>query len=445
MTVEQGGKTALLLSSVDRNTSALVRLDLATGAVTQVAQDERADVADVWLEPRTRALQAYTVDYLTVTHSALGAAVAKDIDALTKALGPGFTVVSRTLDDRRWVVAADQPEQGLAYHLYDRDSGGVTKLFDSRPALAGAPLVAMSPVEIRARDGLTLVGYLSRPRGVTGPVPLVLNVHGGPWARDSFGFDPEHQWLANRGYAVLAINYRGSTGFGKVFVNAGDREWGGKMHDDLIDAIEWAVRENITTPDKIAIYGGSYGGYATLAALTFTPTRFACGVDIVGPSNLKTLLESIPPYWKSFFEELSRRVGDPRTEEGRKLLEERSPLTHAAAIAQAAPDRPGRERPAREAGGVRPDRLGDEGEGHSRHLRAVSGRRARLRAAAEPQLVLRDQRGLPVAVPRRALRAGRRRLPGLESRGAGGREERPGSRGCARGQALAALSGRAAA
>jgi dipeptidyl aminopeptidase/acylaminoacyl peptidase len=334
LAIEQGGKTALLRSSVDRNTSALVRLDLATGAVTPVAQDERADVADVWLEPRTRALQAYTVDYLTVTHSALDPAVAKDIEALTKALGAGFAVVSRTLDDRRWVVAADQPEHGLSYHLYDRDSGGITKLFDQRPALAGAALVAMTPVEIKSRDGLTLVGYLSRPVGTTGPLPLVLNVHGGPWARDSYGFDPEHQWLANRGYAVLAVNYRGSTGFGKAFVNAGDREWAGTMHDDLIDAIEWAVREGITTPDRIAIYGGSYGGYATLVGLTFTPTRFACGVDIVGPSNLKTLLESIPPYWKSFYEELARRVGDPRTEEGKKLLEERSPLTHTAAIAR---------------------------------------------------------------------------------------------------------------
>ncbi len=334
VTIEQGGKTALLLSSVDRDTSALVRLDLGTGAVTPVAQDERADVADVWLEPRTRALQAYTVEYLTVTHSALDAAVAKDIEALTKAVGPGFEVVSRTLDDRRWVVAADQPEHGLSYHLYDRDGGGVTKLFDARPALAGAPLVAMTPVEIRARDGLTLVGYLSRPKGAAGPLPLVLNVHGGPWARDSFGFDAEHQWFANRGYAVLSVNYRGSTGFGKAFVNAGDREWAGKMHDDLIDAIEWAVREGITSPERIAIYGGSYGGYATLVGLTFTPTRFACGVDIVGPSNLKTLLDSIPPYWKSFFEELSRRVGDPRTEAGQKLLAERSPLTRVDDIAR---------------------------------------------------------------------------------------------------------------
>jgi dipeptidyl aminopeptidase/acylaminoacyl peptidase len=160
----------------------------------------------------------------------------------------------------------------------------------------------------------------------------VLNVHGGPWARDSYGFDAEHQWLANRGYAVLSVNYRGSTGFGKRFLNAADREWAAKMHDDLIDAVDWAIREKVTTADQVAIYGGSYGGYATLVGLTFTPDRFACGVDIVGPSNLKTLLDSIPPYWKAFFEDLARRVGDPRTEEGRKLLADRSPLFRVDSI-----------------------------------------------------------------------------------------------------------------
>ncbi len=162
----------------------------------------------------------------------------------------------------------------------------------------------------------------------------MLNVHGGPWARDAYGFDAEHQWLANRGYAVLSVNYRGSTGFGKQFINAGNLEWAAKMHDDLLDAIDYAVREKITTADSVAIYGGSYGGYATLVGLTFTPDRFACGVDIVGPSNLATLLGSIPPYWKAFFEQLAQRVGDPRTEAGRKLLAERSPLTRVAAIAK---------------------------------------------------------------------------------------------------------------
>uniref|UniRef100_UPI00258A808E alpha/beta hydrolase family protein n=1 Tax=uncultured Sphingomonas sp. TaxID=158754 RepID=UPI00258A808E len=178
-----------------------------------------------------------------------------------------------------------------------------------------------------ARDGLTLVSYLTRPKGVTGPVPMVLFVHGGPWARDGYGYNGYHQWLANRGYAVLSVNYRGSTGFGKKFVSAGDLQWGRKMHDDLIDAVDWAVKQGVTTKDKVAIMGGSYGGYATLAGLTFTPDAFACGVDIVGPSNLFTLLKTIPPYWEAGKQQFYKRMGDPTTEEGRALLKERSPLT----------------------------------------------------------------------------------------------------------------------
>jgi dipeptidyl aminopeptidase/acylaminoacyl peptidase len=204
----------------------------------------------------------------------------------------------------------------------------------------------MKPVELRSRDGLTLVGYLTLPAGSSGasaretgirpasPVPMVLDVHGGPWARDSYGFNGEHQWFANRGYAVLSVNYRGSTGFGKKFINAGDHEWARNMHNDLLDAVDWAIKEKIAQPDKIAIYGGSYGGYATLVGLTFTPERFACGVDIVGPSNLFTLLNSIPPYWKSFYEDMVRRIGDPRTAEGRELLKQRSPLTFADRISK---------------------------------------------------------------------------------------------------------------
>jgi len=334
------GRSALLLSSVGRDKAAIVRVDLEDGATRVVAESERADVQDVWLDPRTRAPEAYAVNYLRNSYFPLVPEAAKDIETLSKALGGDFSVSSRTLDDSRWIVVADDPQRGVSSHLYDRRAGTVNKLFDHRPALAGAPLQPMHPVEIRSRDGLTLASYLTLPAGVDAdgdgrpqrPVPMVLNVHGGPWARDQFGYDPEHQWLANRGYAVLSVNYRSSTGFGKAFVNAGDREWAGRMHDDLLDAVDWAVREKITSADTVAIYGGSYGGYATLVGLTFTPERFACGVDIVGPSNLETLLASIPPYWKSFFEDLARRVGDPRTEEGRKLLAERSPLSRAEAI-----------------------------------------------------------------------------------------------------------------
>jgi len=198
----------------------------------------------------------------------------------------------------------------------------------------------MHPLEIRARDGLTLPSYLTLPPGSDpdgdgvpeAAVPMVLLVHGGPWARDGYGFNRAHQWLANRGYAVLSVNFRGSTGFGKEFVNAANLEWGAKMHDDLIDAVEWAIGKGIAQRDKVAIMGGSYGGYATLVGLTFTPNTFACGVDIVGPSNLETLLATIPPYWEPQVKQFHERMGNPNTPEGKQLLVDRSPLYKADRI-----------------------------------------------------------------------------------------------------------------
>jgi len=202
------------------------------------------------------------------------------------------------------------------------------------------PLVPMHPVEIASRDGLTLPSYLtlpvgSDPKGTGKPAkagPMVLLVHGGPWARDEYGFNSLHQMLANRGYAVLSVNFRGSTGFGKNFLNAGNKQWGLKMHDDLIDATNWAIEEGIADKDEVAIMGGSYGGYATLAGLTFTPETFACGVDIVGPSNLETLLETIPPYWEPLVKLFHERMGDPNTEDGLALLKAASPLYKADQI-----------------------------------------------------------------------------------------------------------------
>ncbi|HSN28124.1 MAG TPA: alpha/beta fold hydrolase, partial [Kofleriaceae bacterium] len=209
-----------------------------------------------------------------------------------------------------------------------------------RPELDTAGLAPMYPEIIKARDGRALVSYLTLPNDADAnhdgkadhPVPTVMFIHGGPWARDDWGYNTIHQVLANRGYAVISVNYRGSTGFGKAFTNAGDKQWGKKMHDDVLDVVQWAIDQGIAPKDKIAIMGGSYGGYETLVGIAMTPDVFACGVDLVGPSDLITFQETIPPYWGPFIPVLRTRVGDPTTDEGKALLRAASPLTYAAQI-----------------------------------------------------------------------------------------------------------------
>ena len=334
------GKTLYFTDSRGRNTAALFAIDVASGKRSLVLEDARADVGGTLADPATGKVQAVSVDYLRDEWKVVDPAIRADLEKL-EAIGPGdVSVNTRTLDDKTWIVAYSAAEAPLVYYRYDRGAGTLTKLFSARPKLEGKPLVPQWPVEIASRDNKTLVSYLTLPRSADAnndgkadaPVPLVLLVHGGPWARDSYGYGGYNQWLANRGYAVLSVNFRGSTGFGKDFTNAGNGEWAGKMHDDLIDAVQWAVKQGVTTQDQVAIMGGSYGGYATLAGLTFTPDAFACGVDIVGPSNLNTLLSTVPPYWASFFEQLAKRMGDPRTDAGKKWLTERSPLTRADQI-----------------------------------------------------------------------------------------------------------------
>ncbi|UXI68490.1 S9 family peptidase [Tahibacter amnicola] len=337
------GKIQYMLDSRGRDTAAYYAIDTASGKKTLLLEDKRADAGNLLRHPKTGLAQAVNVEYLREEWQVVDPAIKADITRLGQ-LGKGtFGINSRTLDDKTWIVAYSAAEVPAVYYRYDRKEGGegtLTKLFSARPALEGKPLVPMWPQEITARDGKTLVSYLSLPRAADpnadgkadSPVPMVLFVHGGPWSRDSYGYSAWAQWLANRGYAVLNVNFRSSTGFGKNFIAAGDRQWAKTMHDDLLDAVDWAVKSGVTQKDKVAIMGGSYGGYATLVGLTFTPDTFACGVDIVGPSNLNTLLSTIPPYWASFFEQIAQRVGDPRTEEGKKLLTERSPLTRAGQI-----------------------------------------------------------------------------------------------------------------
>ncbi|MBX9591148.1 MAG: S9 family peptidase [Hyphomonadaceae bacterium] len=330
------GTTLYLISSIGRDKAALMAIDWQTGAERVLAEHPKADISHLLLNPRTEVVEAAAAEHLKVDWIPLNEHVAGDLKRLHGLLPGNIDIADRTEDDSRWIVLSSAAESPGTYHLYERDRSTVTDLFTVRPELKSYRLAPMHSEIISARDGLQLASYLTLPededRRPKAPLPMVLLVHGGPWARDGYGYHAQHQWLANRGYAVLSVNFRGSVGFGKTFVNAGDLQWGRKMHDDLLDAVEWAVDRGIADRRRVAIVGGSYGGYATLAGLAFTPEVFCCGVDIVGPSNLETLLATVPPYWAAFFENLARRVGDPRTEDGRALLRERSPLNSADRI-----------------------------------------------------------------------------------------------------------------
>ncbi len=337
---DTAGMILYMIDSRNRNTGALMALDLDTGKQTLLAEDPRADVSDVVIHPTEKRVQAAAFTYERKVWQILDQSIAGDWAALRTIATGDVEVVSRTLDDRYWIVAYIVDDGPVRYYRYDRAGQKAQFLFTNREQLEGLPLAKMHPIVIPSRDGLNLVSYYTLAPGSDSdgdarpdePFPTVLVVHGGPWARDTWGYNPWHQWLANRGYAVLSVNFRGSTGSGKALINASTSEWGAKMHDDLIDAVHWAIQQGIADPQRVAIMGGSYGGYATLVGMTFTPEMFACGIDIVGPSNLVTLLESIPPYWQPQVDLWATRVGDHRTEEGRAFLTKRSPLTCAHRI-----------------------------------------------------------------------------------------------------------------
>jgi dipeptidyl aminopeptidase/acylaminoacyl peptidase len=319
------GSALYLLTDKDVNTQRLYRADVATGERELLHARENADLARVLLHPTERTLQGVAYNRARAEWVALDPSVTADFAALAEIDDGDWAVASRDNADRTWLVGYAHDAAPVRYYVYDRETKTAQLLFTDRPELEGVPLAPMTPVEIPARDGLVMPCYLTVPVGAEPKnLPLILNVHGGPWARDFWGLHGEAQWLANRGYAVLQVNYRGSTGFGKAHLNAGNREWAGKMHDDLLDAADWAVSQGIADPEKVAIYGGSYGGYAALVGVTFTPERFACAVDIVGPSSLLTLLSSIPPYWAPLKAQFVQRVGDPDTEAD--FLRSRSPL-----------------------------------------------------------------------------------------------------------------------
>jgi len=305
------GKYVYVEHNLNTNVVCLYKKNLKTGDEELIFKPEKTDVGRVFRDQDTHRPLAVRTNYLRGKWHLLDESLKPDFTAIRAIRDGDFNIVDRDKEDKTWIVSFMTDDGPVYYYAYDRKTRKATFLFTHRPELENVTLAKMKPVVIKSRDGLDLVSYLTLPAGVEPKgLPLVLFVHGGPWARDAWGYDPYHQWLSNRGYAVLAVNFRGSTGFGKSFLNAGNREWAGKMHDDLIDAVKWSIKKGFADKNKIAIMGGSYGGYATLVGATFTPDVFCCGVDIVGPSNIMTLIKSIPPYWAPLLSVFKHRLGD---------------------------------------------------------------------------------------------------------------------------------------
>ncbi|SDH95783.1 Dipeptidyl aminopeptidase/acylaminoacyl peptidase [Pseudomonas flavescens] len=333
------GRTLYWRDSQGRDTAALFAIDWHSGHETLLASDPRADIGNTLNDPGDYRPLAYGVTYERYRLKVLDERIRPDLDYLDSRIDGQWFLGSRSLDDRLWLIQASSDTTPGSAWLYRRDERSLTVLLELRPQLAKVQLARLQPTVLHARDGLQMVSYLTLPGEADSgelssrwPLPFVLLVHGGPWARDGFGFNALHQWLANRGYGVLSVNFRGSTGFGKAFINAADGEWGGKMDEDLEDAVQWAIDRGIADPKRLAIFGGSYGGYAVLSALSRFPGRYACGIDLFGPSNLETLLAAIPAYWEAARAMQYRAIGDPRTEAGRRHLHDRSPLHRATAI-----------------------------------------------------------------------------------------------------------------
>jgi dipeptidyl aminopeptidase/acylaminoacyl peptidase len=332
---DASGTRLYVLSRKGSDTTVLVCVNVPGGERTVLAMNAFADIEAVMTHPRDRTVQAAAWTYARTGWKFLEPELAIDFDALGRVESGEVHVASRSLDDRRWIVAFQSDDAPLRYYAYDRDRKEAHRLFAHNSELEGLPLSRMRPVHIRTPDNWSLVSYLSLPARIREerppePLPTVLLVHGGPRSRDHWGLCMEHQWLASRGYAVLSVNFRGSTGFGANFERAGQGEWGGRMQNDLLEAVSWAIDEGVADPNKIAIMGASYGGYAALAGLAFTPLRFACAVALAAPTNLVSSVLKAPRYWDSNID--FSWIGDPRTPEGREQMLLRSPTERAADI-----------------------------------------------------------------------------------------------------------------
>lgn len=330
----ENGRHFYFTQSITTNTAALMKYDLNNGVIQMLGHDNKADVYDVLLHPTTKQPLAYATYYDYKKWMVLDGELAEDFEFLKEMQGE-LTILSQTADNKEWIISVGYDDKTTQTYHYQRVNKTLKNIFNNFSDRPHYVFNKMHPQEIKVRDGVTCLSYLTLPSGRSAPYPLVLMVHGGPIYRDFWGFNSIHQWLSNRGYAVLSVNYRSSTGFGRVHTEAGFGEWGGKIHEDLLDAAKWAVETGITTQDKIAIMGRSFGGYATLVGLSFTPDAYCCGVDMVGPANLETAIQCFPPYWKPILNIIYKMVGaNPQTSEGKAHLAKRSPLTYAQQISK---------------------------------------------------------------------------------------------------------------
>ncbi len=338
--ISDDGRYLYINDSKEINTAALKKLDLKTKEITLIYENELVDIEGIFYSRKDDKVLAINVEYDRPSWVFLNAELEEDFKFLNSHNPNFIRNISMSLDQNYWIVLFNRDNGPGEYYYYDRRAKKLSFLFVNNQDLLEHKFAMMHPKIIKARDSMELTAYLTVPRWLDDgngnpkyPTPFVLLVHGGPNARDYWGFNSVHQWLANRGYSVLSINYRGSSGFGKFYLNSGNGQWSRAMQDDLEDAAMWAVKNNIAIEDKMAIMGGSYGGYATLVAMTKTPKLFAAGIDIVGPSNLITLVETTPPYWKPFMASLIKKLGaSTATERGKEFLRRASPLSYAEKV-----------------------------------------------------------------------------------------------------------------
>jgi acetyl esterase/lipase len=332
-------KTLYELDSSGSDKNALVAYDMENKTSKVLFRSDLVDIALDSYDPDSYAPQAVSVDYLKPETTVIDDRISKDVEYL-KSKFPDcyFAIGSRNLKDNRWLVISYSDVAPSKYYVYERDPQkrvplSLKYLFSSQPELEKYQLQKMTPVVIKSRDGLDLVCYLTKSFDFKEgrPSKMVVLVHGGPWGRDDLCFDKEVQLLANRGYSVLQINYRGSTGFGKAFINAANGHLDA-IRNDIVDGANWAVENKIADRNQIAIMGASFGGYSTLAGLAFTPDVFCCGVDMVGPSNWLTMVNTVPKYWIPHMISWYKLVGDPRTAEGRAMAMTNSPVSRVNSI-----------------------------------------------------------------------------------------------------------------